>query len=67
MSFFKNDNGQVLEGPNFVIAPTFELRAATKNDYNYPIEGWYWFDTDVEAYAFFGLEMPVPDNDPSSP
>ena len=56
--FYKNDNGIVLYGPNFVINTKYELRAESKDRYVYPIDGWYWFDTEEEAYKFFGLEKP---------
>jgi len=56
MSFYKyEDNKYLLEGPNFVISADYELRAETKDQHTYPIDGWYWFDTLEEAEAFFGV------------
>lgn len=63
--FYKNDGGAVLNGPNFVLNANYELRAETKDDHEYPTDGWYWFDTQEEAYSFFGIELPE-ENTPES-
>lgn len=55
--FYKLD-GILLYGPNFVLNATYELRKETKDQHTYPTDGWYWFDTEEEAYAFFGVELP---------
>jgi len=52
--FYKND-GTLLYGPNFVLNANYELRKETKDDYTYPVDGWYWFDTRQEALDFFGI------------
>lgn len=26
------------------------------NEYTYPIDGWYWFNSEEEAKAFFNLQ-----------
>ena len=57
--FYKLDGEIVLHGPNFVINAEYELRTETKDDHTYPTDGWYWFDTDEEAYTFFEVPMPV--------
>lgn len=53
--FYKLD-GVLLYGPNFVLNANYELRKETKDQYTYPTDGWYWFDTEEEAYSFFGIE-----------
>lgn len=60
--FYKNDDGCMLFGPNFVINANYELRKETKDDHVYPIDGWYWFDTIEEAYGFFGIPYEQEDN-----
>lgn len=55
MSFYKLDDGLLLEGPNAVYAPTFILLKEYKDTYEYPVEGWVWMDTEEQARAFFGL------------
>lgn len=49
--FYKNNEGELLYGPNFVFGPfgQYTLKKETKDDYTYPVEGWYWFDSEVEA------------------
>lgn len=49
MSFYKLDNKQLLIAPNFVKAPNYELDTELKDTYTYPVNGWYWFDTDEDA------------------
>jgi hypothetical protein len=57
--FYKLDGKTVLHGPNFVLNANYELRAETKDDHEYPIDGWYWFDIAEEAYQFFGVDLPA--------
>ena len=52
--FYKLD-GDLLYGPNYVLHANYELRRDTKDQHIYPADGWYWFDSDAEARAFFGL------------
>ena len=47
--FYKNDNGNLLFGPNFVLNANYELRRETHEQHNYPIDGWFWFDSEKEA------------------
>lgn len=56
--FYKLD-GSLLFGPNFVLNMNYELRRETKDRHTYPIDGWYWFDTEEEAHLFFNLEVPA--------
>lgn len=51
--FYKLD-GELLSS-SFVSGPSFDLVADAHEDYTYPVDGWYWFDTPEEANAFFGL------------
>jgi hypothetical protein len=57
--FYKLDGEMVLHGPNFVLHAAYELRKETKDNHEYPVDGWYWFDTDEEAYVFFNVELPA--------
>lgn len=56
--FYKHD-GDVLFGPNFVLNVNYELRRETKDQHTFPTDGWYWFDTKEDAYAFFAVELPL--------
>ena len=43
--FYKqNEDGEWLFAPNFLYGPNFELLRELKDTYNFPIDGWYWFD-----------------------
>jgi hypothetical protein len=59
MSFFKQLDEKILEAPNFVYAPSYVLLIERKDSYYYPIDGWYYFETKLEAYSFFGIELPI--------
>ena len=54
--FYKNDDGMVLHGPTMVSNTNYVLNDDLKDTYTYPIDGWYWFDTEQEAYEFFQIE-----------
>jgi len=56
--FYKNDHGDLLYGPNFVISSWYDLRKETKDNHQYPIDGWYWFDSEELARDFFNLPKP---------
>ena len=57
--FYFNDNGVLFYGPNYVLNIEFELYLENKDEYDYPVFGWYWFDSEDEAYAFFNIEKPI--------
>ena len=55
--FYKNENEQILYGPNYVLNMDYELYKESKNENIYPVDGWYWFDSEEEAYEFFGIKL----------
>lgn len=55
--FYKLD-GELLYGPNFVLNANYELRKETHTQNTYPVDGWYWFDSEDEARLFFDLPKP---------
>ena len=61
--FYKYESETVHHGPNFVLYKDFELRAESKDDHSYPVDGWYWFDTMEDAYAFFNIPLPEGENE----
>lgn len=58
MGFYKKENEQILEGENSIFTPNISITKEIKDDFTYPIEGWYWFDTKEEASVFFNIEIP---------
>ena len=64
MPFYKQDpdNNQSIFIANLgVDAPDYSLKIEDKDTYQYPINGWFYFDDDVTAYTYFGIEIDVPD------
>jgi hypothetical protein len=61
--FYKLD-GSLLYGPNYVLNANYELRRETRDDHSYPVDGWYWFDTEEEARLFFDLPLELLDDLP---
>lgn len=51
--FYKCDSetGEILYAPNGVYAPTFTLLKEDHAAYEYPQDGWHWFDSEEEATA----------------
>lgn len=61
MAFYKNDNDNLLFAPNTVYNKDYTLEPAQHATYTYPTDGWYWFNTENEAYV--GLKL-QPRKDP---
>lgn len=47
--FYKEESGELIYGPNFVLNKNYELRKETHEQHTYPVDGWYWFDSETEA------------------
>lgn len=61
--FYKNDSGELLYGKNYVLSGSYNLYRENKDDYAYPIGGWFWFDSEEQAREAFHLtkkEEPLP-------
>ena len=54
--FYKVSDG-VLTSANSVFNKNFTLLKKDKDTYEYPLEGWYWFDNEKEAIIYFGDEI----------
>jgi len=59
--FYKLEENELLYGPNFVLNEGYRLYKANKDNYTYPVDGWYWFADENEARIFFGLPILSPD------
>ena len=53
--FYKNDNGTLLHGPNYVLNASYELRRENLSTLMLPVDGWHWFDSEAEARTAFNL------------
>ncbi len=60
--FYKNDKGEVLHGNDYVVNLDIFLVRDLKDQYTYPVDGWYWFDSAEEAYSFYGIEYTPNEN-----
>jgi hypothetical protein len=64
--FYKNDEGQLLYGPNFVLAGSFSLFKEQKDTYEYPVGGWKWFDSEEEARIYYNIPKPKESTPPNN-
>jgi hypothetical protein len=53
--FYKLEGNTLHYGPNYVRCLEYKLFKETKDDHTYPIDGWYWFDSQEEAHTHFGI------------
>jgi hypothetical protein len=54
--FYKYESNNMLFGPNFVKNNEYQLTKETKDQFEYPVDGWHWFESEDEAYLFFNIE-----------
>lgn len=54
---FYNKNGEY--AANAIYTPTFVLLAEKKDIYQYPINGWTWYDSVEEAQAAENFDISV--------
>lgn len=57
--FYKYQDGVLIRAGKFVYSPVVTLLAENKDDYTYPADGWYWFNSKEEALAFWSLPEDV--------
>lgn len=57
--FYKKENDNLIYAQNLVLNSEYQLFKELKDEYNYPIDGWYWFDSEDDVYVFFNIEKPI--------
>jgi hypothetical protein len=57
--FYKNGDGVLLHSATTVESGLYFLLAADHDQYQYPVDGWYWFDDEESARLF--LDVPLPE------
>lgn len=57
--FYKFANEELFYGRNFVYNANYELIALNHEQYSYPVDGWYYFESKELAREFFGLPEPI--------
>lgn len=55
IGFYKLDEGSLLFAPNAVYNKNYELHVENNSQYNYPVDGWYFFNSLIEAKQFFNI------------
>lgn len=56
--FYKIDGtNNLIYAPNTVLNAEFELTKEKHEEYKFPIDGWYWFNSEEEAREFFNLPL----------
>ena len=51
--FYKKQDGQLLYGPHIVEGDGYVLLIQDKNLYEYPVDGWFWFESEEIAIEHF--------------
>jgi hypothetical protein len=51
--FYKEKNGEWYFAPNFVYAPTYTLLKELKDTYEYPLDGWVWYNEAPSSYLLY--------------
>lgn len=57
--FYKTIDNHVFYAEKNVHNKEYNLSIDEYNLYEYPVDGWYYFDSKEDAYAFFDLEIPI--------
>lgn len=51
MAFYKRDGDSLLVSDSKLVGPGYELLIESKDQYTYPVDGWYWFETLDQAMS----------------
>jgi hypothetical protein len=51
--FYKKQNNEIQYAPNFIEGNGYVLISSEKDTYEYPVDGWYWFNSEILANDFF--------------
>jgi hypothetical protein len=58
--FYRVENEtSVVSGRLYVLNQDYALYRDEKDTYEYPVDGWRWFDSKSEAHDFFGIEEEI--------
>lgn len=53
MPFYKKTETEIMTAQNGVSGPGFELSESTRDQYQFPVDGWYWFENIDQAISSF--------------
>lgn len=54
--FYKIENEALLYSPTTVESASYFLNSEIHETYTYPVDGWYWFDSEELAKIFFNIK-----------
>ncbi len=58
--FYRVENENiVVYGRLYVLGQDYALYRDEKDTYEYPVDGWRWFNSSSEAHDFFGIEEEI--------
>jgi hypothetical protein len=57
MPYYTKHDDRLLTGNDILFPDGTHLTADTHLDHTYPVQDWWWFDTDTEAYTALLPEM----------
>jgi hypothetical protein len=58
--FYRLENEtQIASGRLYVLNKDYALYRDEKDTYEYPVDGWRWFNSEDEAYTFFNIDKPI--------
>jgi hypothetical protein len=55
--FYKTDTGDLSQSNQIFFPDGTFILSDLHEQYTYPIDGWYWFDSEQQAREFFGLPL----------
>lgn len=53
--FYRLKDDNTLDTAGVISTPDYELSVDTKDNFTYPKDEWYWFDTESKAKSFFDI------------
>lgn len=57
--FYKVQNDSLFYASNAIYNSNYELFVEHHETYTYPVDGWYYFESEELAREFFGLPAPI--------
>ncbi len=65
--FYKLIDSTLAHAPNWVESREYRLERAKNDTYEYPVDGWEWFDSEELAFSAHGLVPSQPEKIPALP
>lgn len=64
MAFYSVERETLFKVEDNIFGPGYSLIIQDREIYEYPVYGWYWFDSDEEAETALGVKLPEPPEAP---